>query len=82
MSKIVATFEVHAGTTIDTEIDTTGMTPDQIAEQIQNEGAYVGVCHQCADVIVNPEAEDLTGFSVDGVDYERVAGTDHWVVAE
>jgi len=83
MSSGWASFAVNAGTSARfTGIDFTGMTPDEMAEAIEDndavqEAVQVNVCHQCAEDVDDPQVDEMTGFTVDGVDYER--GRDgHW----
>jgi hypothetical protein len=78
-SHITAAFEVFASTAADVELDVTGMTPDQVADRLQDVGAYVGVCHECAHVISDPELGDLTGFSIGGRHYGLDPETGSWV---
>jgi hypothetical protein len=80
LTKIEANFEVFAGTSGECEIDITGLTPDEIAELVeQSADAYPTVCHQCARDIDDPQLGDMTSFSVGDVYYEKVG--DHWVVS-
>lgn len=77
MAKISASFAIYAGGWAEGELEVEGLTPDEVAELIQRElDPEVSVCHQCAHRISDPEAEEVTGFSVDGVYYEKRG--DHW----
>lgn len=77
MATVRATFEVFAGTTTEAELDVDGMTPDQIAERIEREGAGLSLCHQCDDEVSDPQVGDLVGFTVGDKDYSLVDG--QWV---
>lgn len=71
-SHIIASFAVHAGTTDELDLNLGGMTPDQIAAAIEQTAAPdTTLCHQCGSAISDPEIGDLTGFTVNGRDYER-----------
>jgi hypothetical protein len=66
---ILATFSVGGGNAQDVEIDTEGLTPDQIAEALINNAETPSLCHQCARDISDPELSELTSFTLDGVEY-------------
>lgn len=69
MAKIIASFAVHATTTVTVTLDVKGMSPDDIAEALEDLDPYVSVCHQCAQHISGPERGELDVFAVDGVKY-------------
>ncbi len=73
MSEISAYFAVGGSTWRGLAADVEGKTPDQIADLIDREFSGISLCHQCSSECEDPEA-DLTGFTVDGVDYELVDG--------
>lgn len=80
LTRVTATFSVGAGAYGECDIDVTGLTPDQIAEiAMTDTNVSTTLCHQCANSISDPEIEEMTGFTVNGVEYEFVDG--HWVVA-
>ena len=67
-SNIIATFAVYAGTTVEFDLDVTGMTDTQIADAVRAEaGAHLDtqLCHQCGSRVVDPQAEEMTGLQVD-----------------
>lgn len=77
LSKITASYAISAGGWAEGALDLEGLTPDQMAELIeQTLDPEVSVCHQCAHRISDPEPDEMTGFSVDGVHYEKRG--DHW----
>lgn len=79
LAKVSASYAISAGGWAKGELDVDGLTPDQMAELIeQTLDPEVSVCHQCAHRISDPEAYEMTGFTVNGVDYEHRDG--HWVV--
>lgn len=81
MSKITASFAIEAGGYGEAEFDTTGMSPDEIAKKTFTEtDVNTSLCHQCANDVIDPEVSELTGFTVDGVQYVQVDG--HWQVDE
>lgn len=81
MAKITATFTVNAGTYAEGVLNVAGLTPDDIALKVEGElDVDTSVCHQCSHNISDPEPGDLTGFAVDGVEYELRDG--HWVVVD
>ncbi|GLZ34849.1 hypothetical protein Lesp02_70360 [Lentzea sp. NBRC 105346] len=72
-ANIIATFAVYAGTTVEFELDVEGMTDQEIAEAVEAaSGDHIDtrLCHQCAHNVVDPEAQELTGLTVDGRDIE------------
>jgi hypothetical protein len=77
MANVQASFEVFASTTTETELDVDGLTPDQIAALLENEGAGVSLCHQCDDEVSDPEVGELVAFYIDDKAYNRVDGK--WV---
>lgn len=77
-SQITASFEVLAGTAQDFDLDITGMSPDEIAAWLNEHADGISLCHQCSRDVSDPELGDLTGFSVDGVSFERNGMTGHW----
>lgn len=75
-----ASFSVGAGAYGECDIDITGLSPDEIADLVFNEAAPdTTLCHQCADHVSDPEVEELTGFSVGGVEYVKQQDG-HWTV--
>lgn len=83
MAEIVATYAVHAGTTVTVELDDV-TDPDLVALYlVEDAGGLVdvSVCHQCARSVIDPEAGDLIGFTIAGVTYERDEETGHWVAS-
>lgn len=79
MSEISAYFAVGGSTWRGVQVDTEGKTSDEIADLIDREFSGVSLCHQCASECEDPEAE-LTGFTLDNVDYELVDG--HWTARD
>lgn len=79
MSEIGAYFAVGGSTWRGMQIDTEGKAPDEIAALVEREFDGVSLCHQCISDCEDPEAE-LTGFSMDGVEYEQRDGV--WVVSD
>lgn len=76
MSEIDAYFAVGGSTWRGLRFDAEGKTPDEIAALIEREFDGVSLCHQCISDCEDPEAE-LSGFSVDGVEYLQRDGS--WV---
>jgi len=73
LTPVTATFNVSAGTYAEGCFDVTGLTPDEIAELLFGEiVADTSLCDECCKKLSDPEVEKLTGFNVDGVDYEKV----------
>lgn len=70
-AKVTATFSVSGGTYAeDVLVLPTDLTPGEMAEFIFSELPIdTGLCHQCSDKISDPEADEITGFTVDGVEY-------------
>lgn len=80
LTRVTATFAIAAGGYGEGDLDVTGLTPDEIADLIMELVAVdPTLCHQCADEMSDPQIEELTGFRVGRVEYEKVG--DHWVVA-
>ncbi|ALG07641.1 hypothetical protein [Kibdelosporangium phytohabitans] len=78
--KITAAFSIAAGGYGEIILDTTGLSADEIAEQVfVNTVVDTTLCHECAHTLSDPEVEDLTGFTIDGVHYGKRDG--HWQVA-
>lgn len=78
MTNYRAIYEVFASTVADGEAELTGMTPEVMAQRIDEIAEpYVSVCHQCSDSVNDPQVGDLVAFIVDGVEYTEVDGK--WV---
>ncbi len=78
MTVVSSSWNVVAGTAVDTELDVTGLTPDEVAALVYEQAeTHVSVCHQCAYGISDPEVTDLTEIIYDGKVFTEVDG--HWV---
>lgn len=77
MAEFRASYAVHGGGYAEGTIPD-GLTVDAMAAAIYDEHPGVSLCHQCGGDISDPEVEEVTGFTVDGVTYERVDG--EWVI--
>lgn len=77
LTDVSATFEVGAGTVADYQLDIFNKTPDEIANEIQNDAPGISLCHQCARDVVDPEAGKLTSFYINGKSYS-LKGDGHW----
>lgn len=78
LTRVTASFAIGAGGFGEGDLDVTGLNPDQIADLIwQQIAPSPSLCHQCTGEVIDPEVDELTGFCVDGVEYEMVG--DHWV---
>lgn len=77
LTDVSATFEVNAGTTTDYRLDIFGKTPDEIANEIQNNAPGISLCHQCAREVADPEAGELTSFYIGGKSYS-LQDDGHW----
>lgn len=78
MSRIIATFAVYAGTTVEFQLDVEGMTDQEIAAAVEEaSGQYLdtSLCHECVHLVVDPQAEELSGLQVDDreIDLDRIA---------
>lgn len=83
MKKYTAVYEVFAGTVVNNEAELDGLTPGEMAERVDNTAEpYVGLCHQCAGVINDPQVGDLVAFIVDDVEYTRHDGDGEWVATQ
>lgn len=72
MAEVVASFEVLAGTATTLTLDVAGLTPRALAAMIEENAVVdLSLCHECAHRISDPDSGELTGFTVDGVNYER-----------
>lgn len=83
MAEIVATYGVHAGTTVQLDLEDVS-DPDLVALYLIEDAAELvdlALCNQCANTVVDPEAVGLTGFTVGGISYGRDE-TGHWVPSE
>ena len=71
-SEIVAHFTVVGGTSIEARLDTTGLSPEEIAYKLERDIGYVdSLCWECSTKINDPEISELSGFEVDGVEYVK-----------
>jgi hypothetical protein len=79
LTRVSAAFRIVGGGACERDLDITGLTPDEIADLVFVTIANPSLCHQCVRDISDPEVEELTEFTVNGVDYNRDG--EHWVVA-
>lgn len=76
MAEIGASFAVEGSTYRELEIDTKGLTIDQVAQAIESQAGGVFLCHACSSECQDPELGELAGFTIDGVEY--VSTPDGW----
>jgi hypothetical protein len=78
VSRVSASFSVGAGTWAEGEIDTDGMSLDDIAEAVYEIHPGISLCHQCAGELSDPEVVELTSFTLDGTEYTYNEDTGKW----
>jgi hypothetical protein len=79
LSRVTASYAITASGWAWGELDLKGLSPDEMADLIEEAlDPDVWLCHKCAHRVNGPEVDEMTGFSVGGIDYVRSTVDGHW----
>lgn len=80
LTSIDATFSVGAGAFRTVGVDVAGLALEQVASLVHARAPEPQLCHACAHEMSDPFLDELTGFTLHGVEYvQRDGGA--WVPA-
>jgi hypothetical protein len=78
MATIGGTFIVNGGTYREIEMDTDGMTADEIAAALEDRADMPSLCHQCTEECEDPQLGEMTSLTIDGKWFRYDPATRHW----
>lgn len=69
MATVGGVFEVGASSYQEIELDTEGMSLEEIAQALEDDAPGISLCYECAGKVSDPELGDLSSLNIDGVEH-------------